>query len=209
MNIKEWKIELRRQAEAARNALTPGERAQKSASINEALIQRVDELFQNLKTTGHSPTLFTYMPIKSEVDVKPLMEFCWSQGYRIVVSKVQPADKLMQLFEIRTYHDLEKGTWGILEPKASAPQLLDVKQIDVVLAPGLAFDVKLGRLGYGGGYYDRFIQQYVRAGWSKPYIIAGAFDIQIIQEVPMGLFDFRLDELITEERSIRTAKIRR
>lgn len=210
MNIKEWKIELRRQAEKARNALSVSERAEKSAVINEILIRRLDELFQSFgaRSGSHPPTLFTYMPIKSEVDVKPVMEACWSRKYRIVVSKVQPEAKQLKLFELRTHDDLEKGTWGILEPKPSAPQLTDIRQIDAVLVPGLAFDVHLGRLGYGGGYYDRFMQQYVRAGWSKPYILAGAFDIQMIKEVPMGLFDFRLDELITEERSIRAAKTR-
>lgn len=208
MNIKEWKIELRRQAESERNALSPAERAQKSKAINEALIRRMDDIFRTHGKKNHPPTLFTYMPIKSEVDVKPVMEACWNKRYRIVVSKVQPEDKLLKLYEIRTYDDLEKGTWGILEPKADAPQLLDIKQIDAVLVPGLAFDRNLGRLGYGGGYYDRFIQQYVRAGWMKPYILAGAYDIQMIEEVPMGLFDFRLDELITEERTIRAAKSR-
>ncbi|SFM12586.1 5-formyltetrahydrofolate cyclo-ligase [Paenibacillus sp. 1_12] len=206
MNIKEWKIELRRRAEAQRNGLTPTERSIKSARINELMLRRIDEVLESRAKLGRKPTIFTYMPIKSEVDITPIMESCWSQQYRVLIPKVQPEQKL-KLYEIRSYSDLEKGKYGIPEPAADSPQhSIDIRHIDVVLVPGLAFDSHLGRLGYGGGYYDRFMQQYVRSGYTKPYIIAGAFDTQIIQEVPMGLFDFRLDELITEARTIRAPK---
>lgn len=205
MNIKEWKIELRRKAEAERNALTPSERNVKSKRINELLIRRISDILDSRVTLGRRPTLFTYMPVKSEVDVTQVMEACWLKRYRVVVPKVQPEQR-MKLFEIRSHSDLEKGAWGIMEPVPDAECLSDIRQIDAALVPGLAFDLELGRLGYGGGYYDRFIQQYVRSGYNKPYIIAGAFELQIIDEVPMGLFDFRLDELITEERTVRSAK---
>jgi 5-formyltetrahydrofolate cyclo-ligase len=205
MNIKEWKIELRRRAETARNALTPEERSAKSARINELMFRRISEVLDSRMRLGRKPTLFTYMPIKSEVDVTPIVESFWSKRYRVLIPKVQPEQK-MKLYEIRSYADLELGKWGILEPTSNASQLIDMKQIDVALVPGLAFDADLGRLGYGGGYYDRFMQQYVRTGNPKPYIIAGAFDLQIIEEVPMGLFDFRLDELITEARTIRGSR---
>lgn len=206
MNIKEWKIELRRQAEAARNALDPSVRSEKSGQISNALTERIDHIMAACVKPGRRPTLFTYVPVKSEVDVTPVMEACWKKQYRVLVPKVQHDPKQLKLFEISSCDDLEKGAWNIPEPKAGAAPFHDVKQIDVILVPGLAFDTKLGRLGYGGGFYDRFIQQYVRSGWAKPYIIAGAFEMQMIKEVPMGLFDFRLDELITEDRVIRGMK---
>ncbi|NHN34247.1 5-formyltetrahydrofolate cyclo-ligase [Paenibacillus agricola] len=205
MNIKEWKIELRRRAEAQRNSMTPTERSIKSARINELMFRRINEVLESRTKLSRKPTLFTYMPIKSEVDVTPIMEACWSHDFRVLIPKVQPEQK-MKLFEIRSYADLEKGKYGISEPISDSPQHVDIRHIDIALVPGLAFDAHLGRLGYGGGYYDRFMQQYVRSGYPKPYIIAGAYDTQIIQEVPMGLFDFRLDELITEARTIRAPK---
>ncbi|ULL19053.1 5-formyltetrahydrofolate cyclo-ligase [Paenibacillus sp. H1-7] len=206
MNIKEWKIELRRQAESERNALEPSVRSEKSKHISHALWERIREMMDSCAGAGHQPTLFTYVPVKSEVDVTPVMEACWKKNYRVLVPKVQHEPKQLKLFEIQSHDDLEKGAWNIPEPKDDIPQFHDMKKIDVILVPGLAFDLRLGRLGYGGGFYDRFIQQYVRAGWTKPYIIAGAYDMQMIKEVPMGLFDFRLDELITESRAIRAAK---
>ncbi|WP_282939445.1 5-formyltetrahydrofolate cyclo-ligase [Paenibacillus sp. RC67] len=206
MNIKEWKMELRRLAEAERNALSPSEHSVKSKQVSEALVRRIGEIMDSSASPGHRPTLFTYVPVKSEVDVTPVMEACWAKQYRVLVPKVQQEPKQLKLFEIESYEDLEKGAWNIPEPVANAPRFHDMKQIDVILVPGLAFDSQFGRLGYGGGFYDRFMQQYVRSGWTMPYIIAGAFDLQMIKEVPMGLFDFRLDELITEERTLRATK---
>lgn len=205
MNIKERKIELRRQAEAVRSAIPEEDRKRKSIEISNMVIKRLDELFSTFSTdpSGHRrPTLFTYMPVKTEVDVTPVMEACWERSWRVVLPKVVHAYKQLKLFEISSYEDLESGSWGIREPIAQAPRLYDIRQVDAVLAPGLAFDLHMGRLGYGGGFYDRFMQQYVRTRIPKPYIIAAAFEEQLISEVPMGLFDFRINELITETRCI-------
>lgn len=202
MNIKEKKIELRRQAEAVRSAITEEGRKLKSKQICESLIGRLEELLRPDPSVRRKPTLFTYMPVKTEVDVTPVLEACWKRSWRVVVPKVVPAYKQLKLFEIRSYADLERGAWGIPEPVAKAPQLYDIRQLDVALVPGLAFDLNMGRLGYGGGFYDRFMQQYVRTGLPKPYIIAAAFDEQVIPEVPMGLFDFRINELVTDKRCI-------
>ncbi|WP_281890103.1 5-formyltetrahydrofolate cyclo-ligase [Paenibacillus sp. YYML68] len=202
MNIKEKKIELRRQAEAVRSAITEEERLRKSEIISEKLLKRLEKLLKPDPTVRRKPTLFTYMPVKTEVDVTPVLEACWKRPWRVVVPKVIPAYKQMKLYEIKSYVDLERGNWGIREPVAKAPQLFDIRQIDVVIVPGLAFDLRMGRLGYGGGFYDRFMQQYVRTGLPKPYIIAAAFEEQLVDEVPMGLFDFRINELVTEERCL-------
>ncbi|KPV58952.1 5-formyltetrahydrofolate cyclo-ligase [Paenibacillus sp. A3] len=200
MNIKEKKIELRRQAEAVRSAIPEDERKRKSEIISDKLIERLDALLRPEPSMRRRPTLLTYMPVKTEVDVTPVMEACWDRPWRVVVPKVVPAYKQMKLFEVRSYADLERGTWGIREPIAKAQQLFDIRQVDVALVPGLAFDANMGRLGYGGGFYDRFMQQYVRTGLPKPYILAAAYEEQLIPEVPMGLFDFRIDELVTETR---------
>lgn len=202
MNIKEKKIELRRKAEEVRSSIPEEERKVKSAQICDKVMERLEVLMRLEPSVRRKPTLFTYMPIKTEVDVTPVMEACWKRNWRVVLPKVVPAYKQMKLFEVRSYADLERGSWGIREPVAKAQQLYDIRQLDVALVPGLAFDLNMGRLGYGGGFYDRFMQQYVRTGLPKPYIVAAAFEEQIIPEVPMGLFDFRIDELVTESRMI-------
>ncbi|MGG1596269.1 5-formyltetrahydrofolate cyclo-ligase [Paenibacillus naphthalenovorans] len=202
MNIKERKIELRHQAEAVRAAMAEEERQRKSRIICDKVIERLEQLLEPGEPVRWRPTLFTYMPIKTEVNVTPVLEACWKRQWRVVVPKVVPAYKQLKLYEVRSYADLQQGTWGIREPVPRAKQLFDIRQINVALVPGLAFDMNMGRLGYGGGFYDRFMQQYVRTGLPKPYIIAAAFEDQLVPEVPMGLFDFRINELITESRNI-------
>lgn len=198
MNIKELKNELRRQAEIRRASLSTEERRAKSEAISGRIIDRLDEWFIEAKAAGRRPTLFTYMPTKTEVDVTPVMEACWERRIRVAVPRTLPEKKQLKLFEVRSYNDLEIGQWGIREPKRHTAMLHDVRVIDAAIVPGLAFDLSMGRLGYGGGFYDRFMQQFIRAGWDKPYIAGAAFDIQLIPEVPMGMFDFRMNELITE-----------
>lgn len=202
MNIKDRKIELRNQAEAVRAAIAEEEREFKSRIISGKVIERLEQLLEPNPSVRWRPTLFTYMPVKTEVDVTPVLEACWKRQWRVVVPKVVPAYKQLKLYEVRSYADLHPGTWGIREPVPRARQLFDIRQINVALVPGLAFDMNMGRLGYGGGFYDRFMQQYVRTGLPKPYIIAAAFEDQLVPEVPMGLFDFRINELITESRNI-------
>ncbi|WP_159885991.1 5-formyltetrahydrofolate cyclo-ligase [Paenibacillus puerhi] len=202
MNIKEKKIELRRQAEAVRSDIGEDERRRKSEEISRKLIARLEEIMRPDPSVRRKPTLFAYMPVKTEVDVTAVLEACWKRPWRVVVPKVVHAHKQLKLYEIKSHADLERGAWGIREPVAKAPQLFDIRQIDVALVPGLSFDLKMGRLGYGGGFYDRFMQQYVRTGLPKPYIVAAAFEEQIIDEVPMGLFDFRINELVTDKRRI-------
>lgn len=202
MNIKERKIELRKRMNKLRASLTPSERKAKTDDINRALLREVMRKLESGRTSGRKPTLFTYMPHKTEADITPVMEACWEQKYRVVISKSIPELRQMRLHEVFSYEDMEPGAWGIREPLDTQPLVRDIGEVDVVLVPGLAFDLAFGRLGYGGGYYDRYMQRYVRANRPKPYLIAAAFELQIVPEVPLGLFDFRVHHIVTEARSV-------
>jgi 5-formyltetrahydrofolate cyclo-ligase len=95
--------------------------------------------------------------------------------------------------------DVELGTWQIREPKPDrcAPVGSDV--IDFVLVPGVAFDVRGGRLGYGGGFYDKLYDKLLAGPWStRPWLVAGAFEVQIVEEMPLDTHDVVMDVIITE-----------
>jgi 5-formyltetrahydrofolate cyclo-ligase len=149
-------------------------------------------------SAGSVPTLLSYMPFRSEPDVTPLMEWCWQEGVRVLLPRVIKETRSFVLHAVNSYEDMESSTWGIMEPKADLPVEADITSIWMILVPGLAFDKELGRLGYGGGFYDRFMQMYSSRGLEKPYLAAAAFDVQVVPEVPVSWHDFRLDELITE-----------
>ena len=103
------------------------------------------------------------------------------------------------LWGLRTFEELEPGTWGILEPSRAVrhehcEQLVSPGTLDLIVVPGLAFDRSGGRLGYGKGYYDRLLAE------ARPDAlrVGLCFDCQLIDEVPSAAHDQRMDYLVTE-----------
>ncbi|MBD0379669.1 5-formyltetrahydrofolate cyclo-ligase [Paenibacillus sedimenti] len=204
MNIRERKIELRKEMEAKRASLSPDERKNKQQSIHERMVKLSTErlLGDAHVQNPHPPTVLTYMPIRSEPDVAPFMEWSWQQGIRVLLPKVVTETKTMDLHVVNSYEDLDTGAYGIREPRSDVPVELDLSRISMILVPGLAFDMDFGRLGYGGGYYDRFMQLFAARGLKRPLSVAAAFDLQLIPGVPSSWHDFRVDGLITESKLI-------
>ena len=100
----------------------------------------------------------------------------------------------MKLFKINGFNDLEKGCMGILEPKDKCVEFINEK-LDFILMPGLAFDKLGGRIGYGGGYYDKFLKQL--SYYKEIPKVAIAYDFQVIDYIPMNDYDVRVDRIIT------------
>lgn len=119
------------------------------------------------------------------------------QGDTVLAPRIERRTRLMRLLEMRRAEDEEPGSWGIPEPKASLPEWPEKRfaEIDVAFVPGLAFDRKGGRIGYGGGFYDRLLERF-EAFRAKPMLWALAYDEQIVEEVPMEPHDFRAELLI-------------
>lgn len=168
-----------------RDSLSAEERTLKSSAIA-ARLTAMPEL-QNAKT------VMAYASFRSEVDTGPLISWCREQGKRVALPKVTGAGT-MEVFPVGDPQvDLEPGAWGILEPR-SGLERLDPSEIDVVVVPGVAFDLRGGRLGYGGGFYDAYLPS-VRA---DALLVGIAFREQVVECVPMGRHDLRMDVLVTE-----------
>ena len=90
--------------------------------------------------------------------------------------------------------DLTPGPWGIREPDPRRCPPVRPGDVDLVLVPGVAFDAGGGRLGYGGGYYDRLLGTCAEA----TTLVAAAFEVQMVERVPMGPGDRRVDLVVTE-----------
>ncbi|MCR8643590.1 5-formyltetrahydrofolate cyclo-ligase [Paenibacillus sp. N1-5-1-14] len=211
MNIKERKIALRKDVETLRSGLSESQRREKEQLINAGILAQCEQVFasraihtsQQAQPVLSDGALFTYMPYRSEPDVTPVMEWCWERGICVLLPRVIKGTKDMQLHAVTSYNDLETGAWGIREPLTSLPQVNNLSSIRMILVPGLAFDKRNGRLGYGGGFYDRFVRKFNDLKLTPPRVVAGAFDAQIVDEVPMSWHDFRIDCVITES-SVRT-----
>ncbi|RTE08183.1 5-formyltetrahydrofolate cyclo-ligase [Paenibacillus whitsoniae] len=204
MNIRERKIALRKEMEQKRASIVNNVRDEKQIRINERLIKLCKDrlLKADEQAAGRKPTLLSYMPFRTEPDVAPLMEWCWQQGIRVLIPKVVENTKTMNLHIISRYEDLESGAYGIREPRGDVPIEEDLSTISMILVPGLAFDMDFGRLGYGGGFYDRFMQLFAARGLERPFAIAAAFDKQLIPSVPSSWHDFRVDGIVTESKLI-------
>jgi 5-formyltetrahydrofolate cyclo-ligase len=135
------------------------------------------------------------IPFGGEIDVTPLMEALREKGHTIVLPVISAEGEALIFRQHQAGEPLAANMLGILEPLSSAPML----EPDILFIPLLAFDLRLHRLGYGGGYYDRTLQR-LRAGKSIVAVGLG-FSAQEIPEVPRDAHDARLDKIFTENQA--------
>ena len=145
---------------------------------------------------ARAQTLMLYLDIHSEVRTRWFVPDAWNAGKRVVVPYCENGQ--LRLFQFRSFDELEPATMGVLEPKPELRLRPDRKinptEPDLIVAPGVAFDRRGGRLGYGKGYYDRFLHQ-VRGDVTK---LAVCFECQLLAEIPVLPHDIRMDLVVTE-----------
>ena len=135
--------------------------------------------------------LFCYVSFRKEVDTFAIMKRALQDEKALAVPKVR--DTTMDFYEIRDFSELQKGAYGILEPRGE--QLLFPQKDDLMLVPGAAFDRNGYRIGYGGGYYDRYLRRH-----PDMKTIALAYDFQIISRVPAEEFDVPAGEVLFPQK---------
>lgn len=189
--IDDERQSLRKKTLGARDLLSVAERHEKSL----AAVQN----FLGLPEIKYWSTLFIYVNFRSELETLGLIRLCLDRGKRIAVPLVDAATTRMLPLLIRDPEkDLVPGYYGIPEPDPLQAIRVDPREIDAAVIPGSVFDMHGGRLGYGGGYYDRFLlndaPQAKRIGF--------AFEMQVVEKVPVLSHDQPLDILITEKRIV-------
>jgi 5-formyltetrahydrofolate cyclo-ligase len=184
MRADQRKDAIRRVVLARRAGMDPGERAARAKAL-------IDRLIALPEVEAADPVL-AYVGVRSEVPTDALLERVLAGGRRVLLPTVGE-DGTMRAAMISSLRDLAPGYRGIPEPRARFP--VDPGLAGIVIAPGVAFDARGGRLGYGGGFYDRFLA-------SAPGVarVGICFEIQIVDEVPMAEHDEPVDIVVTEER---------
>ncbi len=135
--------------------------------------------------------IFVYVSMRTEVSTDDLIMTLLKQRKTVCVPKVLKIGTMIPV-AIHSLKELSVGRYGFREPRTQEPF---EKEIDLVIVPGLAFDQRGNRLGYGGGYYDRYF------GNGLPMTSVGlAFDWQILSEVPTESHDHQLDIILTESQ---------
>ncbi|MBT2677501.1 5-formyltetrahydrofolate cyclo-ligase [Bacillus sp. ISL-35] len=128
-----------------------------------------------------------------EVDTFQIIRKGWEQGKRIVVPKCEPKSRGLDFRELKRFSQLETVFYGLLEPIVSETDSVGRGEIDLVVVPGLAFSHSGYRLGFGGGYYDRFLADF------QGMTVSLAFKDQLVGEIPVESHDIPVQKIIHGE----------
>jgi 5-formyltetrahydrofolate cyclo-ligase len=139
-----------------------------------------------------------YVSFKSEVETYTIIAEALRKRKKVIVPKVNPIDNVLILYDLRSISELEKGYMGIAEPRLGQDRVVALNTVDLVIAPGTAFDRTGKRLGYGGGYYDRLLADICNIP-----VIALAYSEQILDKIPAEDHDVNVDIIVTEYEIIR------
>lgn len=148
----------------------------------------------NSKEYKNSKTIFVYVSTNSEVNTHQMIERFLEDGKIVCIPKVISKDFGMKAVIIKSFADLELGHYNILEPNNNCKDILK-NNIDLVFVPGLAFDKMGGRIGYGGGFYDKYLKDLS----TKVKKIGLCYEFQILKDIPMESFDIRINKIVTEK----------
>jgi 5-formyltetrahydrofolate cyclo-ligase len=180
-----------------RRSLSPETRLAKSLSLS--------------KTVKHSRQfqaahyIHLYLANKTEVETKYLIREAFLLKKKVAVPIINTQRRL-SFSELSSLDEdnLESGSYGIRQPLPAIQKQINAEQIDLWIIPGVAFDIMGGRLGYGGGYYDRALAQ------THSCIMGLAFDLQVLtNRLPLVENDVPVDEIFTETRRIHCKENRR
>ena len=186
MSIDSIKSALRKTALAARRAIP--DKTRKSELIAERVF--CDPDFAAARTVA------LYKSLSSEVGTDLIIARALGQGKRVALPKV--FGDTMGFFEIREGERLQKSSFGVLEPAGEESRRVSPEEFDLVLVPGLCFDRGGNRLGFGRGYYDRFLPL------TRAKTVGLCFDEQLCTEgvIPTDEYDVKMHKIITEKESI-------
>jgi len=184
-NEQSIKAEVRQACLCQRTSLGEKERKRKSVIIQQKLM--------DLPEFKLAKTVMLFLNFREEVETTAMAEATIAAKKKLILPRCAPHGVLLPIEVRDLIQDIEPGTYGIREPKL-ALGVVEPSEIDLIIVPGSGFDLQGERLGYGGGYYDRF---FMLLNPLTPRIALG-FECQIIPRVPVGKHDAKMTMLITE-----------
>ena len=184
MDIKARKTDLRNEYLAKRKALPEEERRSRDEQICRFILSSA--------SFRYASTVLAYYPRAYEIDIRPMLEEALTIGKRVALPRCEEQHR-MRYHYVSSLDCLSPGSYGILEPDADAPIFEEsLSAPSLCLVPGVVFDTHGYRIGYGGGYYDRFLHDY---HGSLAGVIYRDF---ILPSIPYGRYDLALPVMITD-----------
>ncbi|MBI3609109.1 MAG: 5-formyltetrahydrofolate cyclo-ligase [Nitrospirae bacterium] len=189
--FKNEKQRLRKEVLVRRNAVSTVLRVIRSADI----LQR----FFELEVMRSASWVHFYVSCGSEVETTGMIAHALARGKRVSVPKMESTSRRLILSELKDpARELSPGPIGIPEPKSEAFRPVELDRMDLFVVPGVAFDQHGNRLGQGAGYYDRLLSSIA----GKIPIIGLAFELQLVDRIPTGDHDIKVNGIVTEKRVI-------
>lgn len=179
------KAEVRQACICQRTSLGEKERQRKSLIIQQKLM--------DLPEFQLAHTVMLFLNFREEVETTAMAEATIAAKKKLILPRCAPHGILLPIEVRDLIQDIEPGKYGIREPKLTLG-VVEPSEIDLIIVPGSGFDLQGNRLGYGGGYYDRF---FMLLNPLTPRV-ALSFECQVVPEVPVGKYDAKMTKLITE-----------
>jgi 5-formyltetrahydrofolate cyclo-ligase len=198
------KDDIRRGIRKKRRELDPAAAGAASLAAEKALVA--------LPEFAGVSVVCCYCALPGEVDTNWIIEHCWNHAVQICVPAYRSESGDYGVARLDRTSRLVQGKFGVMEP--AEKHWIEVAGVDLIAVPGLAFDKHGGRVGHGGGHYDRIMRGdepmaesvRMREGGQKRLLKAGlGFDWQVFDLVPMNSDDVRLDVIVTDKRVLRPA----
>lgn len=182
---------LRAEMRERRQRLHPDTVREDSARVIERLL-REDRIRQ-------ARCAMLYLPARNEIDTWPLLEHYWAGGCDVLLPRCCDGRRgVMEAFAVSSRSEVGPGCFGLLEPLPDRARLVADPRPDVILVPALAFDRRGYRLGFGGGYYDRFLPELSRT----PLLVGPAYAFQLVDALPVEPWDQPVHLVVTPEETL-------
>lgn len=187
--------EATRQAKAALRQAILARRDAADVATRSRNSQTITQKLSALPEYRAADVVVAYASFGSELDTSEFLVGILADGKQLVLPRINRAQRVLELRQVDDLDaDLVAGVWGIREPAERCP-ILSPAVVEFMLVPGVAFTASGARLGYGGGFYDRLLVSFDR----RVARFAAAFDLQMVDQLPEGPRDQRVDRVITEK----------
>ncbi|CAM3842417.1 5-formyltetrahydrofolate cyclo-ligase [Bacillus luti] len=186
--MREEKLRLRKQIIEHMNSLSEERYTTLSEQIAFSLYAQ--------KEWAEAKTIGITLSMENEVNTYPIIEKAWEEGKKVVVPKCNKETRTMSFRQISNFDQLETVYMNLREPIPVLTEEVDADEIDLQIVPGVAYTERGERIGYGGGYYDRYLVHY------KGKTLSLAYEFQMVQHIPVEPFDKNVEKIITEKGTI-------
>ncbi|HDR7780420.1 MULTISPECIES: 5-formyltetrahydrofolate cyclo-ligase [Bacillus] len=183
--MREEKVRLRKQIIEHMNSLSEERYTTLSEQIAFSLYAQ--------KEWAEAKTIGITLSMENEVNTYSIIEKAWEEGKRVVVPKCNKGTRTMSFRQISNFDQLEIVYMNLREPIPARTEEVNADDIDLQIVPGVAYTERGERIGYGGGYYDRYLVHY------KGKTLSLAYSFQMVDHIPVEPFDKNVEKIITEK----------